>query len=78
MTRFREIYRQDPAEYFEHDSLLNLKRPSEITGLFREAGIPVYMVPYIVDQAAIPDEISPYWSRFDAADLAVQIAFFVN
>ena len=27
---FREIYSLDPAEYFEHDSLLNLKRPSEV------------------------------------------------
>lgn len=42
---FREIYRLDPAEYFEHDSLLNLKRPSEVASLFRSAGIPVTLVP---------------------------------
>jgi hypothetical protein len=75
---FREIYRLDPAEYFEHDALLNLKRPSEIIGLFSDAGIPVSMVPYIADQSAVSCEIAPYWSRFDKSDLAVQIAFFVN
>jgi hypothetical protein len=75
---FREIYSQEPTQYFEHDSLLNLKRPSEILTLFSEAGIPVSMVPYIVDQTVLPDKISPYWSHFDASDLAVQIAFFVN
>jgi len=75
---FHEIYRLDPAEYFEHDSLLNLKRPSEIARLFRDAGIAVIMVPYITDLNALPGEISPYWSRFDASDLAIQIAFFVN
>ena len=75
---FREIYRLDPAAYFEHDSLLNLKRPSEIAHLFRDAGIPVTMVPYITDTSALPGEMAPYWSRFDASDLAVQIAFFVN
>lgn len=75
---FREIYRQDPAEYFEHDSLLNLKRPSEITRLFREAGIPVNMITYIADHHALPGEMAPYWSRFNSSDLAVQIAFFVN
>jgi SAM-dependent methyltransferase len=75
---FRHIYRLDPSAYFEQDSLLNLKRPSEIGSLFRKAGIPVTKVPYISDTSAIPGEIAPYWSRFDASDLAVQIAFFVN
>ncbi|MGB5260815.1 MAG: class I SAM-dependent methyltransferase [Gammaproteobacteria bacterium] len=75
---FREIYRLDPAEYFEHDSLLNLKRPSEISDLFRQADIPVTLVPYIADLPAASWEMAPYWSRFDASDLAIQIAFFVN
>jgi hypothetical protein len=75
---FREIYSLEPAQYFEHDSLLNLKRPSEILALFSEAGITVSMVPYIVDQTVLPDEISPYWTRFHASELAVQIAFFFN
>lgn len=75
---FREIYRQDPEEYFEYDSLLNLKRPSEIATLFREAGIPVEVIPYITGQTAINGTMAPYWSRFDASDLSVQIAFFVN
>lgn len=75
---FHEIYRLDPMEYFEHDSLLNLKRPSEINDMFREAGIPVIMVPYIADQLADSGTMAAYWSRFDTPDLAVQIAFFVN
>jgi hypothetical protein len=75
---FREIYSLDPAEYFEHDSLLNLIRPSEIAGLFQQAGIPVNLVPYIADRPAATSTMAPYWSRFGAADLAVQIAFFVN
>jgi hypothetical protein len=36
------------------------------------------MVPYIFDTSAGPGEMASYWSRFDASDLAVQIAFFVN
>ena len=75
---FREIYRLDPVEYFKNNSLLNLKRPSEITSLFHNAGIPVTMVPYIVDQSAVPSKTALYWSRFDVSDLAIQIAFFVN
>lgn len=75
---FREIYRIEPAEYFEHDNLLNLKRPSEIARLFDDVGVPVGMVPYIADPSALPKDIAPYWSRFDASDLAVQMAFFVN
>lgn len=75
---FREIYRLDPAEYFEHDSLLNLKRPSEISGLFRQADIPVTLVPYIADLPAGAGAMAPYWSRFDTSDLAIQIAFFVS
>jgi len=74
---FREIYRLDPEEYFAQDSLLNLKRPSEITALFDRAGIPVTMVPYYVDRDIEKRTWAPYWSRFDAADLAVQIGFFV-
>ena len=75
---FREIYRLDQAEYFEHDSLLNLKRPSEISDLFLQAGIPVTLVPYIADLPAASWAMAPYWSRFDASDLAIQIAFFVS
>ena len=75
---FREIYRLQPAEYFKHDSLLNLKRPSEIAGLFREAGIPVTLIPYIADEPAGTGTMAPYWSRFDASDLAIQIAFFMS
>ena len=75
---FREMYRLDPDEYFEHDSLLNLKRPSEIAELFNDAGIPVSIVPYISNQSAVPGVMAPYWSRFDESDLAIQIAFFVN
>ncbi|TNF95985.1 MAG: hypothetical protein EP297_11095 [Gammaproteobacteria bacterium] len=75
---FREIYRLDPAEYFEHDSLLNLKRPSEIESMFRESNIPVTQIPYVADQPAVSGAIAPYWSRFDASDLAVQIAFYVS
>jgi hypothetical protein len=75
---FREIYRLDPEDYFEHDSLLNLKRPTEVADMFRQSGIPVTMVPYIADQPARSDTMASYWSRFDASDLAVQIAFFVS
>mgnify|MGYP001817672547 FL=1 len=75
---FREIYRMDPAEYFEHDSLLNLKRPSEVGALFRGVGIPVSMVPYITDLPAGSCGQVQYWKQFDEYDLAVQIAFFVN
>jgi hypothetical protein len=75
---FREIYRLDPAEYFAHDSLLNLKRPSEIAMLFRNAGIPVTIVPYYVDHAIGSRALAPYWTRFDRSDLAIQIAFFIN
>lgn len=75
---FREIYRLDPEEYFEHDSLLNLKRPSEVVDIFRKAGIPVTLVPYIADQPAGSGTMTSYWARFDASDLAVQIAFFVS
>lgn len=75
---FREIYSLDPSEYFEHDSLLNLKRPSEIAGMFQQAGIPVTLVPYIADESAATGAMASYWSRFDASDLAIQIAFFVN
>jgi hypothetical protein len=75
---FRAIYRLEPAQYFEQDSLLNLKRPSEIADLFVDAGIPVTTIPYITDMSAVPGELAPYWLRFDTADLAIQIAFFVN
>lgn len=75
---FHEIYCLDPAEYFEHDSLLNLKRPSEISNLFLEAGIPVTLVPYITGLPAEAGTMAPYWSRFDVSDLAIQIAFFVS
>jgi len=77
-TPFREIYRQDPAEYFARDSLLNLKRPSEISALFDRMSIPVTVIPYIVDQAIEPYDLAPYWTQFDKSDLAIQIAFFVN
>jgi hypothetical protein len=75
---FREIYELDPVEYFEHDFLLNLKRPSEISSMFLDSNIPITQVSYIADQAAVPDTIAPYWSRFNASDLAIQIAFFVS
>lgn len=75
---FREIYRLDPKDYFAQDSLLNLKRPSEIAALFDRAGLPVTMVPYYVDQDIETRTLAPYWKRFSASDLAVQIAFFVN
>jgi hypothetical protein len=75
---FSAIYSLDPAEYFEHDSLLNLKRPSEVADLFQQADIAVTMVPYIADHQPTTEAMAPYWSRFDASDLAVQIAFFVN
>jgi hypothetical protein len=75
---FGEIYRVEPDEYFARDSLLNLKRPSEISALFRGAGIPVDMVPFIVDAAVEPRALSSYWRRFDPSDLAIQIAFFVS
>jgi len=75
---FREIYRIDPKDYFAQDSLLNLKRPSEIAALFERAGITVTMVPYYVDRDIETRTLSPYWSRFAASDLAVQIGFFVN
>ena len=75
---FREIYRMDPAEYFEHDSLLNLKRPSEVGAMFHGVGIPVSVVPYITDLPAGSCGQVPYWKQFDASDLAVQIAFFVS
>jgi len=75
---FREIYRVEPDEYFARDSLLNLKRPSEIAALFRGEGIPVNMVPFVVDAAAEPRALSSYWRRFDPSDLAIQIAFFLS
>lgn len=75
---FREIYRLDPKDYFAQDSLLNLKRPSEIAVLFDRAGLPVTMVPYYVDRDIETRTLAPYWKRFDASDLAVQIAFYVN
>jgi hypothetical protein len=75
---FREIYELDPSEYFEHDFLLNLKRPTEIASMFHKSNIPVMQVNYICDETAVPDNVAPYWSRFDTSDLAVQIAFFVN
>ena len=75
---FRNIYSQDPEEYFEHDSLLNLKRPSEMIKLFSDAGIDLKMIPYISDQPVDTGSLAPYWSRFDEADLTVQIAFLIN
>ena len=75
---FHEIYRQEPADYFAHDSLLNLKRPSEVAAMFHGVGISVTMVPYLVDPPSRPRTLAPYWRRFDPSDLAIQIAFFVT
>ena len=75
---FREIYRLNPADYFEDDFLLNLKRPSEISILFQQAGISLTQIPYIADHPAATSAMAPYWTRFDESDLAIQIAFFVN
>jgi hypothetical protein len=46
--------------------------------MFQQAGIPVTLVPYIADESAATGAMASYWSRFDASDLAIQIAFFVN
>ena len=75
---FREFSRFDPVEYFKDDSLVNLKRPSEIIELFNEASIPVSMVHNITDLPSRSIKMAPYWSRFDASDLAIQIAFFID
>ena len=75
---FREIYRLNPADYFEDDFLLNLKRPSEISILFQQAGISLTQIPYIADHPAATSAMAPYWTRVDESDLAIQIAFFVN
>jgi len=75
---FREIYRLTPIEYFERDSLLNLKRPSDIVALFRKAGISLTLVPYCVDRNIGSQQIADYWKRYDMSDLAIQIAFLVK
>jgi len=75
---FRDIYRLTPVEYFERDSLLNLKRPSDIVSLFQKAGISLTLVPYCVDRNIESRQIVDYWKRYDMSDLAIQIAFFVK
>jgi hypothetical protein len=75
---FAKIYRQSPKEYFRTQSLLNLKRPSEMLALFSRHGLGVDLVPYFVERELQGGTIDPYWTRFDARDLAIQIAFFVS
>jgi SAM-dependent methyltransferase len=75
---FRELYRLTPVEYFEKDSLLNLKRPSDMTTLFRSAGFPVALVPYYVDPDIASRKIADYWKRYELHDLAVQMGFLVS
>jgi hypothetical protein len=75
---FRELYRLTPAEYFERDSLLNLKRPSDMLALFRSVGFHLALVPYYVDRDIASRNIAEYWKRYDLRDLAVQIGFLVS
>jgi hypothetical protein len=46
--------------------------------MFEEADLRVRLVPYYADPQIAPRHISPYWRRYDRADLTVQIAFFVS
>jgi hypothetical protein len=74
---FHEIYRLTPAEYFKRDSLLNLKRPSDMLACFRKAGMSPVLVPYYVDPNIESRRIADYWKRYEMSDLAIQIAFLV-
>lgn len=75
---FDAIYSIPPHEYFETQSLLNLKRPSEFLCLFEEHGLPVIMVPHYSENEISMEEFDRYWTRFAPRDLAVHKAFFVT
>jgi SAM-dependent methyltransferase len=75
---FADIYHSSPEQYFARDSLLNLKRPSEVTELFAGVGIALKCVPYYSHAELEPGKLHEHWRNFECADLAIQIAFFVN
>lgn len=75
---FQDLYRRSAEEYFSQDSLLNLKRPSDILAMFENAGLNVKLVPYYYDMELDRQHVVPYWKRYDTDDLAMQWAFYVN
>jgi hypothetical protein len=75
---FRDLYRRSAEEYFSQDSLLNLKRPSDILAMFESAGLHVQLVPYYFDTEFDSRQIAAYWRRYDRDDLSMQWGFFVS
>lgn len=74
---FRWMYELSPDAFKRsHGGIINLKRPSDVKGIFEKLGFKTTLVPLDIRPEAIPtDTLHPWWrDNYDIEELAVRTA----